>query len=113
MATASDGDPTPRGVVVSSDAQHAESSVPSFLYRFLHCADVPPQLIMFETLIEPAMYVGIQLSCLFTIYEGYALLHAILRWNLADSDLTEYWYGSSPSAGTLSLPLQRGRSFSM
>ena len=41
MATASDGDPTPRGVVVSSDAQHAESSVPSFVCRFLHCADVP------------------------------------------------------------------------
>ena len=30
MAMASDGDPTPRGVVVSSDAQQAESSVPSF-----------------------------------------------------------------------------------
>ena len=40
MATASDGGPAPRGVVVSSDARRAESSLPSFLCRFLHCVDV-------------------------------------------------------------------------
>ena len=140
------------GVVVSSDAQHADSLVPFFLCRFLHCGDVPSGMFsgdydassscitspnysenfppdgslrhqtcvsldvvcenfglrwcgtrwwwtaktavdrlvlwvlrqtvrslvfqmelvaptdhVFKTLIEPAMYVGIQLSCLFTL----------------------------------------------
>ena len=67
---------------------------------------------MFEIFNVPAMYVAIQavlslyasgrttglvmdfghgVSHAMTVYEGYALLHAILRLNLAGSYLTEYW----------------------
>ena len=38
-----------------------------------------------------------------TIYEGYALLHAILRLNLAGSELPEYW---------MSILTERGNSVS-
>ena len=70
------------------------------------------ELVMFDTFNMPAMYVAIQavlsfyasgrttglvmdvgygVSHTMTIYEVYARLHAIPRWNMAGSDLTEYW----------------------
>ena len=45
----------------------------------------------FRLSLSFVMEFGDGVSHTMTIYEGHALLHAIRHWNLADSDLTEYW----------------------
>ena len=48
--------------MLSSDAQHAKSSVPSFLCRFLHCADVPSGMFSIPILTSVASVVDKEVS---------------------------------------------------
>ena len=52
--------------MVVNGQNYSESNRPVGFRKTVRSLVFQMELVMFDTLIEPAMYVGIQLSCLFT-----------------------------------------------